>query len=109
MFGRPTRNTSFESERNSTPTVVQAQYMLNSSDIQRKIEQSWTIKQVVSANKGNAYVIEELYLRILSRFPTEKEKKVSEAYMGSTKRKPDEAVCDIAWALINTKEFILKH
>ena len=83
--------------------------MLNSSDIQRKIEQSWTIKQILSANKGNPYVIEELYLRILSRFPTEQEKKVSEAYISSSKRKLDEAVCDIAWALMNTKEFILKH
>jgi hypothetical protein len=109
MFGRPTRNTSFESERNSSPSVIQAQYMLNSSDIQRKIEQSWTIKQILSANKGNPYVIEELYLRILSRFPTEQEKKVSEAYISSSKRKLDEAVCDIAWALMNTKEFILKH
>lgn len=109
MFGRPTRNTSFESERNSSPSVIQAQYMLNSSDIQRKIEQSWTIKQILSANKGNAYVIEELYLRILSRFPTEREKKLSEEYMSAANRKTDEAVCDVAWALINTKEFILKH
>lgn len=109
MFGRPTRNTSYESERNSSPSVIQAQYMLNSSDIQRKIEQSGPIKQLLSAKKGNPYVIEELYLRILSRFPTEREKKVSEAYMGSAKKKADETVCDIAWALINTKEFILKH
>jgi hypothetical protein len=109
MFGRPTRNTSYESERNSSPSVIQAQYMLNSSDIQRKIEQSGPIKQLLSAKKGNPYVIEELYLRILSRFPSELEKNESEGYMSSTKKNADEAVCDIAWALINTKEFILKH
>jgi hypothetical protein len=109
MFGRPTRNTSFESDRNSSPSVIQAQYMLNSSAIQRKIEQGWPIKQILSANKGTPYMIEELYLRILSRFPAEREKKVAEAYMSFPKRKKDEAVCDIAWALMNTKEFILKH
>lgn len=109
MFGRPSRNTSFESERSSAPSVIQAQFLLNSSSIQRKIEQSGPIKQLLATNKGKAYVIEELYLRILSRFPVEREKKILEDYMNLSKRKPNEAAGDVAWALINTKEFILKH
>ncbi|MGC8804413.1 MAG: DUF1553 domain-containing protein, partial [Candidatus Ratteibacteria bacterium] len=35
-FGRPSRDTGLESERNSNPTDKQRLYMLNSSDIQKK-------------------------------------------------------------------------
>jgi len=83
--------------------------MLNSSHIQKKIEQSPFIKQIADSKKGPDYVIEELYLRILSRYPTEKEKASAAAYLASTKRKPNESVFDLAWSLLNTKEFILKR
>ena len=109
MFGRPPRNTSYESERSTAPSVIQAQYLLNSSQIQRKIEKSGPIKQILAAKKGNAYITEELYLRILSRYPSEQEKKIAETYLMNGKRKPEESICDLAWALMNTKEFILKH
>jgi len=109
IFGRPPRNTSFESERSSAPSVTQAQHLLNSSHIQMKIEKSGAIKLLIAAKKGNAYIIEELYLRILSRFPTEQEKNIAETYMSSQKRKLNDSVCDLAWALINSKEFILRH
>ena len=40
MFGRPPRDTGLESERNNRPTAAQRLHLLNSSHIQRKIEQS---------------------------------------------------------------------
>ncbi|HEX2972772.1 MAG TPA: DUF1553 domain-containing protein, partial [Tepidisphaeraceae bacterium] len=40
MFGRPPRDTGLESERNDRPTAAQRLHLLNSSHIQRKIEQS---------------------------------------------------------------------
>ena len=40
LFGRPSRNTSYESERSSAPSVFQAQHFLNSSHIQKKIEKA---------------------------------------------------------------------
>lgn len=148
MFGRPTRNTSYESDRNSQPSVFQAQHLLNSSHIQKKIDQSPTLRQVAAGRalpqkikeqppvklpgkgkgKGgdqvvggvkrpfvvqpadnNPRVIEELYLRILSRFPTDQEKATADEYLKSSKRTPADSVCDLAWALVNTSEFILKH
>ncbi len=109
LFGRPSRNSSYESERSSTPSVLQAQHLLNSSHVQKKLEQSWPLKQMVNQKKKPAQIAEELYLRILSRFPTEDEKKTAVAYMASPKRKLNESVCDVAWALLNSKEFILKH
>jgi hypothetical protein len=40
MFGRPARNTGLESERSNKPTTDQRLHFLNSSHIQRKIENS---------------------------------------------------------------------
>jgi hypothetical protein len=130
LFGRPPRNTSFESERASAPSVFQAQHLLNSSHIQRKIEQSRPLLQLATGQQAPAApgrfgpgrarppagaapdgprILDELYLRILSRFPTEEERRTAFAYTTSSKRKPYESFCDIVWALINTKEFFLKH
>jgi len=44
MFGRPPRDTGLESERNNRPTAAQRLHLLNSSHIQRKIEQSRMIQ-----------------------------------------------------------------
>ncbi|MFA6102794.1 MAG: DUF1553 domain-containing protein [Victivallaceae bacterium] len=109
LFGRPPRNTSYESERNNTPSWLQAQHLLNSSHIQRKIDPGPVIKKIITDKKGNPYIVSELYLLILSRFPTEEEKNIALNYMNSPKRKQNDATCDLAWALINSKEFILKH
>lgn len=49
-----------------------------------------------------------MYLSILSRYPTEQEKQIALEYYEKTKKRYD-ATIDIAWALLNTKEFIYKH
>jgi hypothetical protein len=57
----------------------------------------------------NQKLIEELYLRILSRFPTAPEAEIAEAYLTSPKRNVTDSVFDLAWDKMNSKEFILKH
>ncbi|MEI7904490.1 MAG: DUF1553 domain-containing protein [Candidatus Firestonebacteria bacterium] len=109
LFGKPARNTSFEAERNSTPSVSQVQHLLNSSLIEKKIEQGYALRQLLVNVKENDKLAEQLYLRILSRFPNESEKQLLLQYMSAAGRKQDEAVYDIAWTLINTSEFLLKH
>ena len=51
MFGRPPRDTGLESERNNRPTADQRLHLLNSSHIQRKIEQSPMIHDLVQSDK----------------------------------------------------------
>ena len=126
LFGRPPRNTSFEAERNATPSVFQAQHLLSSSHIQNKIMHSKVLQQIAtgatkpeeqkppsepagSKKAGNNGPVEELYLRILSRFPTEEEKRIATDYMTAPGRTASDSACDLAWALINTKEFALRH
>ncbi len=109
MFGRSQRNTSFESERNSVPSVSQVQNFLNSSLIERKIEKGRFIQQLIASKKDNNFIIDELYLSILSRFPTDAEKKAIFDCFTPEKYKLNEAAYDLAWALMNTTEFIFKH
>ena len=74
MFGRPTRDTGLESERNDMISDEQQLHLLNSMEIQRKIERSPRLRIMTKIMKGNqSDLITRIYLLILSRYPTEAE------------------------------------
>lgn len=108
MFGRPPRDSGLESERNNRPTADQRLHLLNSSHIQRKIERGPNISALVRPGTLQQEIGDELYLSILSRFPTEAERTVLGLYFQHAATRRD-AVIDIAWALINSAEFMYKH
>ena len=54
MFGRPPRDTGLESERNNRPTAAQRLHLLNSSHIQRKIEQSPKLQSLMQSSGQSA-------------------------------------------------------
>ncbi|QDT55049.1 hypothetical protein Pan44_30900 [Caulifigura coniformis] len=70
-----------------------------------------------AASKGNALkiseaesasMVEEAYLRVLSRFPSPDESKIAvEAIQNASD--PMNGLRDVLWALLNTKEFIVNH
>ena len=110
MFGRPSRDTGLESERNVQPTEAQRRHMLNSTHIQKKIEQGWRLKNLVRKSKGNPKKLaNSLYLTILSRYPTEFERQAVEDYFKTKDIKFNQAAIDLAWALVNSKEFLYRH
>ena len=78
MFGRPPRDTGLEYERNNRPTAEQRLHLLNSSHIQRKIEQSRMIPLLMQSTKTAPQMATALYLEILSRFPTAEEMKIAQ-------------------------------
>jgi hypothetical protein len=109
MFGRPPRDTGQESERNNRLTAAQKLWLLNSSALQRKLEQSRMVEFQTTSNHPVSTVATGMYLGILSRFPTGEELKIAQAYFqkpGVTRR---QAVVDLAWALMNSSEFIYRH
>lgn len=112
MFGRPARDTGVESERNTDPTDAQRLHMLNSTHIQRKIEKSWWLKGLVrgknNKNKKRT-LINAIYLKIMSRMPTNDEIDAAEDYFNTSKLGLKHAAIDISWALINSKEFLYRH
>jgi hypothetical protein len=108
MFGRPSRDTGLESERNNHVTAAQKLWLLNSSAMQRKIESSRMIAFQSATNRPPGEVVSGMYLGILSRFPTAAETSAAEQYFqsGIPRR---QATVDLAWALMNTTEFLYRH
>ena len=108
MFGRPPRDTGLESERNNRITAAQKLCLLNSSLMQKKIESSRMIEFQTSSNRAPADIATGMYLGILTRFPTAAETKTAQDYFQSGIGKRQAAV-DLAWALMNSTEFLYRH
>jgi hypothetical protein len=109
LFGRPPRDSGLEAERNNRLTAAQQLHLLNSSHVERKIEQSPKFQYVIRNSKNGQAIVTALYLMILSRFPTEEEVKIVGAYTQGGTLKPREATIDLAWALMNSAEFLYRH
>jgi len=109
MFGRPPRDTGLESERNNRPSTAQRLHLLNSSHIRFKIERSFKLRSLIRSGRNPREVATRLYLTILSRFPTKQELEVVEDYFRSGTVNSREAAVDVAWALINSVEFLYRH
>jgi hypothetical protein len=118
LFGRSARATGMEDERINQMLPAQWLHLLNSSHIQRKLDQGPKLKAVLDSGRKPPEIVAELYLTILSRFPTAEEVKLAEAYgepaaagksgkPGAAKKREDWV--DIAWALINSPEFLYRH
>jgi hypothetical protein len=101
MFGRPPRDTGLESERNNNLTAAQALHLLNSNHIRNKLKTGPGLPKIARGEGEfwNPNAIENLYLAILSRQPTAEEKLTM---MGRAEE-------EVAWALINTDEFLFRH
>ncbi len=121
LFGRSARATGVENERPAKPVPAQWLHLLNSSHIQRKLEEGPRLKAILNSGKKPGPMLDDLYLTILSRFPTPEELKAAEAYGNfseppkkgvskqATWQKRRDAWLDISWALINSQEFLYRH
>ena len=126
LFGKPVRATNCDCERSGEPTLLQTVYLQNDAEVSRQFDGSdgW-LAQVFGADKKglkkssrNATpppapptneLIDETYLRTLSRLPTDAERKIAGEYLGADKDDPRSGLRTLLWALLNTKEFILNH
>jgi hypothetical protein len=131
LFGRPPRDTGMEAERSNRPVPAQRLHLLNSSQILRKLDDGPKLKELRESKLGWREKIEELYLTVLSRLPTEEDLKTVSAYgrppgsqfdtaqAGRAKAKPKRpepnpfsdrnAWLDLVWALVNSTEFLYRH
>jgi len=109
LFGRPPRDTGLESERTNRLTAAQRLHLLNSSHIRRKIEQGPKLLSLIQSGYQPREVVEGLYLTILSRYPTDEELKTVAAYGQSGAATRREVALDLAWALVNSAEFLYRH
>jgi hypothetical protein len=137
LFGRSARATGMWNERNNQTTAPQWRHMLNSGHIQKKLENGPGFRQLTLRKYRPEEIVEKLYIAILSRPPAADEKATMLAYgnaanpnkppqqpQGKMSRKEKEAHwkrwkdadnermkdwVDVAWALINSPEFLYRH
>ena len=118
LFGRSARATGLENERNNKTVPAQWLHLLNSTHIQRKLEQGPRLKAIIGSDRRSSEITEDLYLTILSRFPTPDETAKARAYVVAAAESAGgkgnrsnrrEGWVDLSWALINSTEFLYHH
>jgi hypothetical protein len=108
-FGRSSRDTGLASDRSNRTTAAQRLHLLNSSHVQRKIERGPKMAPLIHWNREkDKDAVTELYLTILSRFPTEEELQILKLHR-ETGSGTGRVLRDLAWALINSPEFSFRH
>jgi len=108
LFGRPSRDTGLESERNNKFSDAQGLFMLNSSYVQRKIQQGPKMLALLRTRDPRD-LISQIYLSVLSRYPTDSEMKLVLAHSQSGSVRGQAAMGDLVWALLNSSEFLYRH
>ncbi len=109
LFGRSSRSTGMVSERVNELASTQWLHLLNSATIQNKLQSGPKLAALVSSGGKTSEIAEKLYLTILSRFPTDADVKAVEEYAKTGVTKGRDVWIDLAWALINSPEFLLRH
>jgi hypothetical protein len=66
-------------------------------------------KLILTNMRNRPAMIRGIYRLILSRDPTAEEQAIAEAHLQGVGRQVGPSANDVAWALINSKEFLCRH
>lgn len=90
------------------PTLSQALHLLNGNTTNQKIQQGGVVKKLLETRKFPEERLVELYLRTLCRMPTRAElDKLMPLFAEGTNQ--EQALGDVFWALLNSREFLFNH
>jgi hypothetical protein len=108
LFGRSERVTACACERMGEVTLPQLLNLQNGEEMAKKIrDESGRLQKRLKESSVTDDIISDLYLSALGRPPTVRELTVIKKGIGD--EKPEKAMPDVFWALLNTKEFAFNH
>ena len=121
LFGRPARDTGLMEERGQDVTAKQRLYLFNSGKLHQQLGRIVTPPGKLPDGTTNPYYrlpfpkrVDDLYWKFLARSATLPERQLINSLWqkrGGGKKKgprPFETLRDVAWCLVNSKEFIFR-
>jgi hypothetical protein len=120
VFGRPPRQQTSESERQSQPNITQALHIINGQTLNNKLRAPGsTVDMMLKLGISDERVVEYLFLSAFSRYPTdvERNKFVDDLRgAGAKNGTPQDsakskrpALEDLMWAMLTSDEFMFNH
>ena len=107
-FGRAERGSVCSCEVKIEPNLSQALHLLNGQTLHQKIRSGGLILARLKEKRAPGKIVEELYIRTISRKPGPKE---LDNILGIVKEQKNmqQGLEDVFWALLNSREFLFNH
>jgi hypothetical protein len=108
-FGRPARELACECERESDSNLSQALQLIGGATVNGKLrDDAGRMAQLAKSGKSPEEITRELYLVALAREPNSTEVAAAVKHLTAAADRR-QAVEDLGWVLINSKEFLFRH
>ncbi len=110
-FGRNPREITCECERSNQPSVIQAMHLINGTTVNDKLAaKESVVTSLVESSLSNTGIIEEAFLAVLSRHPTQREISEFASFLADgPQEERRQRLEDLYWSLITSREFMFHH
>lgn len=108
QFGKPKRELSCECERANDTSIGQIFQFMSGPVVGRVIRDKYNRLQHLAQMQNPAQAVRDIYWALLTRAPSADEARVMESLLASARDRRS-TLEDIAWSLVNAKEFVLRR